>query len=456
MLRNPIKRGTLLGGLAVATLLAYPAPAQNPTAVPLASNVPPADVRARMWAATARFVYGNDPDLAALRPQLLQTIDSSSVKAFGHSLDNAVRLEKKAAPKQGHMLKFQELFKLTSTKSMQLADLPTNIANALLENKPTRRTEPAFIQLRNQLHLLADPNAPVPTPAPAAIDTPAVAAPLPAAAAPADATATSTSTSTPMLTYLALALSVISLLVALFKGNSRGRHRHSAAAAPSLSSLTDEMRAEVRTMVQREVGKLPAARPAPDAPAKPTAQPVAPAAPKAAPATPPAPQAAPIPTAPAPAPAPQAAAPAKPAVQAPTPEPASAAPAPADDFFTVNYPVDAAPAPAAVPTRTLYANQQPLNGEFQRNSLADAPASYTIFELTSTETSPDQAQFVVTGNPAGHAGYIGSHQNILGGACTYSYPKGGVSRIVTEVPGTAQRTPGGDWQITQKAQIRFE
>ena len=223
-----------------------------------------------------------------------------------------------------------------------------------------------------------------------------------------------------------------------------------------------EMRAEVRTMVQREVGKLPGARPAPDAPAKPAPQPVvapapqpvaAPAAPKAAPATPPVAKATPAPTAPVPAPAPVAAEPAKPVA----PEPTSAAtPAPADDFFTVNYPVDATPAPAAGPTRTRYANQQPLNGEFQRNSLADAPASYTIFELTSTEASPDQAQFVVTGNPAGHAGYIGSHQNILSGACTYSYPKGSVSRIITEVPGTAQRTPGGDWQITQKAQIRFE
>jgi len=434
-------------------LLAYPAPAQNPTAAPLASNVPPPDVRARMWAATARFVYGNDPDLATLRPQLLQTIDSSSVKGFGHSLDNAVRLEKRAAPKQGHMLKFQELFKLTSNKSTQLADLPTNIANALLENKPTRRTEPAFIQLRNQLHQLADPNAPVPAAAPVVTDTPAVTTPRPAVA-PANAAATSTPTSTPMLTYLALALSVISLLVALFKGNSRGRHRHSAAAAPSLSSLTDEMRAEVRTMVQREVGKLPGARPAPDAPAQPKPAAAAPAAPKAAPTTPPVAKTAPAPPAPAPAPAPVAAEPAKPV--APEPTPAAATPAPADDFFTVNYPVDAAPAPAAGPTRTRYANQPPLNGEFQRNSLADAPASYTIFELTSTEASPDQAQFVVAGNSAGHAGYIGSHQNILGGACTYSYPKGGVSRIITEVPGTAQRTPGGDWQIMQKAQIRFE
>ena len=127
-----------------------------------------------------------------------------------------------------------------------------------------------------------------------------------------------------------------------------------------------------------------------------------------------------------------------------------------DTFFDENYPVDTTAAPAAAPTRTLYANQQPIDGVFKRDMIAEAPASYTIFELITGASTPDQAQFVVTSNAAGHAGYIGSHQNILGGACEYPFPKGSVSRIVTDTPGQAQRTASGDWQITRKAQVHFE
>jgi hypothetical protein len=63
MLRSPIKLAVLAGGLALSSG-ASPAQAQNPT-MP-ATNVPAADVRARMWAATARYVYTDDPALATL------------------------------------------------------------------------------------------------------------------------------------------------------------------------------------------------------------------------------------------------------------------------------------------------------------------------------------------------------------------------------------------------------
>lgn len=233
-----------------------------------------------------------------------------------------------------------------------------------------------------------------------------------------------------LLTYLALALSIISLLVSLLKSRSRSGHRHHSHSAPALSTLTDEMRTEIRTMLQREVGKLPGARPAPDAPTKP-AQSVKTTLAKAA-----APQPAPV-AAPAP----------------PVASPAPAEPAP----LMAESPVSYQPAPVAAPaTRTLYANQQPIDGFFKRDMLAEAPASYSIFELTMAADAPDQAQFVVASNSAGHAGFIGSHQNILGGACEYPFPKGSVSRIVTDAPGQAQRTAGGDWQITRKAQVHFE
>ena len=474
MLRSPIKRGFFLSGLALASLLSLPAGAQNPTVAPAGTNVPPPDVRARMWAATARFVYGDDPALTSLRPQLRQTIDSGSVKSFGRHLEDAVKLENKSLPKQEHVMKFQGAFKTISAKNEAPSQLASSIATRLLENKPERQTQASFVQLRRTLNALADPNASAPTatPAPAsAADTaaePAASAATTAASPSPTSDYTTSTTSSPMLTWVpwvALALSIVSLLVSLFKGNSSKRRHHSHnSSAPTLTSLTDEMRAEVRTIVQREVSnKMPGARPAPDAlaksqtPARPQAlaTPAAPAknapaaTPKAAqpkPIQPKAPETVPAP----PAPAAASSAPAEPVAPTATED---------DELFNINYITQEAPAvapPAAAATRTLYANQQPIDGLFQRNSLTEAPASYTIFELITSADAPDQARFVVTGNPAGHAGYIGSHVNILGGACEYPFPKGSVSRIVTDEPGVAQRTASGDWQISRKAQIHFE
>ena len=476
MLRSPIKRGFFLSGLALAGLLSLPVGAQNPTVAPAGTNVPPPDVRARMWAATARFVYGDDPALASLRPQLRQTIDSGSVNLFGRHLEDAVKLENKSIPKQAHVTKFQGAFKTLSARNESASQLASSIIGRLLENKPERKGQPSFEQLSRTLNALADPTASVATATPAlasAADTaaePAASAATTAASPSPTGDYTTSTTSSPMLTWVpwvALALSIVSLLVSLFKSNSSKRRHHShSSSAPSLTSLTDEMRAEVRTIVQREVSnKVPGARPAPDAPAKSQT----PARPQAL-ATP----AAPAKNAPAATPTaqPKSAQPKAPeTVQAPpvAPAPATASTAPAepvaptatedDELFNINYITQEAPAaapPAAPATRTLYANQQPIDGLFQRNSLAEAPASYTIFELITSADAPDQARFVVTGNPAGHAGYIGSHVNILGGACEYPFPKGSVSRIITDEPGVAQRTASGDWQISRKAQIHFE
>jgi hypothetical protein len=428
-----------------------------------------------MWAATARFVYGDDPALASLRSQLRQTIDSGSVKAFGRHLEDAVKLEGKSLPQLKHVLKFQGDFKTLSGKNEQPGALASSIASQLLANKPERQSQPTFVQLRRTLNALADPNAPVAAAASApASKADTTAEPLSSApaATPAASPAptsdfTTSSSSSPMLTWvpwLALALSIVSLLVSLFKGNnSKHRHRSHGASASTLTSLTEEMKTEVHLIVQREVGKkLAAARSAPEAPA--AKQPV--------PAQSPAPSslAKNDPTAPAKAAPPKPAQPKAPeTVPAPPVAPTPASPAPAgpaapttvedDELFNINYITQEEPAaapPTTPATRTLYANQQPIDGLFQRNSLAEAPASYTIFELITSADAPDQARFVVTGNPAGHAGYIGSHVNILGGACEYPFPKGSVSRIVTDEPGVAQRTAGGDWQISRKARIHFE
>lgn len=474
MLRSPIKRGLYLSGLALASLLSLPAGAQNPTVAPAGSNVPAPDVRARMWAATARFVYGDDPALTTLRPQLRQTIDSGSVKSFGRHLEDAVKLENKSLPKQEHVMKFQGAFKTISAKNEAPSQLASSIISRLLENKPERQTQASFVQLRRALNALADPNAPALAPASTPAPTSAADTVAEPAASAATATAipsptgdyTTSTISSPMLTWVpwvALALSIVSLLVSLFKGNSSKRRHHShSSSAPALTSLTEEMRAEVRTIVQREVSnKVPGARPAPDAPAAKQPAPAQSSAPislaKNTPAK--AVQAKPVqPKAPETVPAPPV--PPAPAAASPTPtEPVAPAATEDDELFNINYITNnelVAAAPAAPATRTLYANQQPIDGLFQRNSLAEAPASYTIFELITSADAPDQARFVVTGNPAGHAGYIGSHVNILGGACEYPFPKGSVSRIVTDEPGVAQRTASGDWQISRKAQIHFE
>ena len=424
MLRNQNKPALTVG--LAALLLPFWASAQTGQgAVPETPPAPAGDVRPRLWAATARFVYADDRALDKIRPLLLKTIDSSSVAGFGEGLKRAVAVEEKAAPKQAHLLKFRGIFEQLSTGKQQKAapaDLARKISDALLENKTTaekaaRQANPAFAQLQKALRQLASPAATiVAAPATAATTAsppatePVAEQPVAFGEPPAAPTRQAAPATSPW-TWAALALSVLSLLVALFKGkNSKadrgpGAGSERPAAAPSDAAFTNEqfkeLRKEVRKELERAINNQPPVAPVPAATvaAPPLAAPVEAAAPVAAEST---------------------------------------------------------SAPAPPPPRIVFANQQPIDGLFQRDSLAGAPASYTIFELTIDERSPDQARFGVTRNPAGHAGFIGSHHTILGGACTYSFPQGSVTRIVTDVPGTAQRTAAGDWQISQKAQIRFE
>ena len=426
MLRNQNKPALTVG--LVALLLPFWASAQTGQgAVPETPPAPAGDVRPRLWAATARFVYADDRALDKIRPLLLKTIDSSSVAGFGEGLKRAVAVEEKAAPKQAHLLKFRGIFEQLSTGKQQKAapaDLARKISDALLENKTTaekaaRQANPAFAQLQTTLQRLvsgaattvAAPAAAATSAAPPVASEPVAQQPA-ASGEPPAAPERQAAPATSPWTWAALALSVLSLLVALFKGKNSKVDRGSGAgserpaAAPSDAAFTNEqfkeLRKEVRKELERAINNQPPAAPVP-------------AVTVAAP-----PLAAPVEAA---------------VMVAPEPVPAPAPPP---------------------PPRIVFANQQPIDGLFQRDMLAGAPASYTIFELTIDERSPDQARFGVTRNPAGHAGFIGSHHTILGGACTYSFPQGSVTRIVTDVPGLAQRTAAGDWQISQKAQIRFE
>ncbi|QJX47046.1 hypothetical protein HMJ29_08900 [Hymenobacter taeanensis] len=187
----------------------------------------------------------------------------------------------------------------------------------------------------------------------------------------------------------------------------------------------------------------------------------------------------PTPAAPAPAPRaePQSVAPAAPVYSAPVPmtEVAAVPPAvpagppaasPRDEFESlvppVQLPTPAAPAaPASAPVAPAAAQQQtryvkvPVNGTFNEYDLSDEPQHDSIYEIHLDPQWPELATFSVTSNPAVHAYAIQSAQYSLREACKYQQPTSSVTRIVTEEEGVLRKV-AGNWQIEQKAAIRFE
>ena len=466
MPRNPSShRAARLGAVAallVVTALTGPAsgqgvaPIKKPTA-PASAATPVADLRAPLWGATARFVYADDPALAKMRSELEQTIDDGSLRAFGRSLDDAVRTEQRQAPSQSHVLKFQGIFKEIQAQNLPPSDLPA-LVNAIklkLEGNTERMANPARRQqltaLITELNRIATATGAVPitatteaglTPTEPTADALAQAAAADTAAAtpevvsiqPPATPPVAPVTSTSMLPMISLLLSALSLLGVLYLLLTRNRTAtplyrpesepeappRRSASAP-IFSLSQHQ--ELQKMIRKELAatNTPAARQATGQKPQPTQG------------------------------------------QRPTPTPAAktapAAPAPAPPSLSelaFAEPTPTTPvAPPAPRTRTIYVNQQPLDGAFRRDNLADAPASYTIFEISVEEQSPDYGTFVVTRNEAAHGGYIGSHHSILEPACMYSYPQGAVSRIITDTPGIVQRQPSGDWHISQKAKVHF-
>ncbi len=455
-----------LFAVAVATSLLSSSPAVGQTSGSGAgtTSVVPANARAQMWAATARFVYQDDPALKPIQAELLQTIQDGSVAAFSRGVDDAVRLEKQKLPKLGHVLKFQGVFKTIQEQQANPNDFG-GLAQAIvaeLQKNPDRMADlerkSSLAALSSQLNRLATGTAT--TAAEAADTAPTIADVTDVAATPvqdsgADAyevpegqqqpeaqtdipnptpAPVMPAATTPPLLWAALLMSGLSLLGVLYlllKVNKLGaaaRQRSSSSGA----GLRESQRQEVYGIVRDELKRQPSAPTA-------TSLPKLKQAPK-----PPTRQVQPQVSAPTPV------APPQPVTYA-APEPEQN-----DDLFTVNAPAAPVPVePAAPRMHVIYANQQPINGAFLRDNLADAPASYTIFEIMVDERTPDQGTFVVTRNESGHGGYIGSHMSILEPACTYNYPTGPVSRIITETPGTVQRTPSGDWRINQKARIYF-
>lgn len=478
MLRNPGKQprrpaasaasGKLIGCLLAATL-AGPVLGQGNAPMradqPAKSQVTDAALRtdqgaAQLWGATARFVYDDDPALVKIKDELVLTIDDASLKAFGRSLDDAVRAEQRQFPRQNHVLKLQGIFKEIQIQNLSADDL-TGLAHAIrakLESNPDRMRDPARRQrlaaFENRLQAqagtlgtaigsstsaagpaataLAQTPADEPGPGPA-LDSVNPSLPSPGMI-PAD-TATS---SLPMAALTLAVLSLLGVLFLLLRSRAAPAAYRAAEPKPTTSrgqpALNPTQYEEVVKIVRAEVAKATASpRPAANLKAQ-GARPAGSVPPKAGSeeggAATVTVSTAPVPVSP-----------------------------PSLDELTFGGAalVAAVEAPPAAPRlRTIYVNQQPLDGAFRRDNLADAPASYTIFEITVDEQqNPDYGTFVVTRNEAAHGGYIGSHHSILDPACTYNYPQGAVSRIITDAPGTVQRLPSGDWHITQKAQIHF-
>ena len=399
-----------------------------------------ASPRAAIWAATADYVYKDDHDLAKIQPELLKTIKSSSVQAFNHSIDDAVVLENKQLPGQKHLLKFQELVKTIQAQSLDPND-PAALAKAIvgkLDDNKERMAKPARAQqlavLSQRLTQLAAGVAPAalaataaPQPAgagpavpdPVPVDTLAVSETATAAAPMAATPAVPVGSGAPAwVSWLALVLSGLSFtgMMLLF----RKQNQPAAVAAPALPPAPPERTSrqsskkeptvswdEMRKFVERQMDERlnPAVAPATASVAKPSL------------------------TAPAPAP--------------------PVAPEP-DEFEAM-----LAPLPAPGPRqRTQYANEAPFNNSFPARALSDQPGTYSMFAIVSSEQQPEQGSFAVTGNLASH---VRDHRSVLEPVCEYvgGYPLGSESRVITVEPGHVRRR-GDDWEVVQRAKVRFE
>lgn len=114
-----------------------------------------------------------------------------------------------------------------------------------------------------------------------------------------------------------------------------------------------------------------------------------------------------------------------------------------------------APAPAPTPRlRTQYVGEAPFNNIFPARALSDQPSTYSMFAIESSEQQPDQGTFAVTGNLASH---VRDHRTVLEPVCEYvgGSPLGSEMRVITEQPGLVRRR-GSDWEVVQRARVRFE
>ena len=399
-----------------------------------------------IWAATADYVFASDPDLKPLLSKLSPVTSAGTVEKFRQELNKAVPLEGRTN-RDSHVFMFQtKVFNPIQKQGLANANaLVTAIKKALLDTHPERKNDPGYQSFVSRIEGLANngsaaaksgaiagasPEAPannvgqslaagpaVPDPVPtddlAAPETATVAAPM--AATPA---APVSSGAPAWVSWLALILSGLSFtgMMLLF----RKQNQPAAVAAPALPPASPERTSrqsskkeptvswdEMRKFVERQMDER--------------------LNPTVASAT---------------------ASVAKPVLTAPALTPLVA---PEPDEFEAML----APLPAPGPRqRTQYANEAPFNNSFPARALSDQPGTYSMFAIVSSEQQPEQGSFAVTGNLASH---VRDHRSVLEPVCEYvgGYPLGSESRVITVEPGHVRRR-GDDWEVVQRAKVRFE
>ncbi|MVN75915.1 hypothetical protein GO988_06205 [Hymenobacter sp. HMF4947] len=428
--------------------------------------------QAQMWAATARYVYADDPNLKPLVAKLNTALGQpQTLGEFEQKLQAAVA-EAAAASKTPNIKVLQRQFQ--NMRALNAPELLANLPDSLLKTAVRRQGErrDKLAALEKQLMALAQSTSSetAATPTPSATGELTASQVMDMAAAAAAAPVASQPAPTSPLLWVALVMSglslagVIRLLTSRSSRHSSGSTSESGRSSHSGSrELSPEQHREVETMIARALAgradkpaastPAPAPKPAPTppAPAQSVKQKLASNSPK--PVRPPVetssaalPSLASIAGA-APTPTPPAAVPAPPAPE-PTPVPDAVEPG-----TSIELDVTPAAAPLEPAVRLQFVNEAPFNNTFAARTLSDAMASYSIYEVLCNEQTPDQGQFRVVGNMVSH---ISNHRNILEPVCEYvAYPQGGETRIITEQPGEVRRR-GADWEIVRRARIRFE
>lgn len=424
-------------------------------------------VQAQMWAATARYVYADDPNLKPLAAKLSTEMGQpKTLSEFEQKLRAAVA-EAAATSKTPNISVLQRQF--YNMRSQNAAELSMSLADSL-GKMPARKQgdrKQKLSTLENQLMKLAQSKSDAATPAAA-----------PEAAVPTEpATATNSpypqygplaEPATSPLLWAALVLSGLSLLGVIrllssrssrhssFSSSESGRSSHSHSGSRELSP---EQHREVEGMIARALAgradkPAPVASPTPPQPlarqaTTPTVQQkLASNSPKT---VRPSVEASPAALPPLASLAPDTPAPAAPA--APPAEPALAPAAGVEPGTSIELDVAPAAAPPEAAPRLQFVNEAPFNNVFAARTLSDTLAPYSIYEVLCRDQTPDHGQFRVVGNMVSH---ISNHRNILEPVCEYvAYPQGGETRIITEQAGEVRRR-GDDWEVVRRARIRFE
>jgi len=426
-------------------------------------------VQAQMWAATARYVYNDDPNLKPLAAKLSTELgEPKTLGEFEQKLQ-AAATEAEQASKTPNIKVLQRQFQnMRALNAVELNDnLPDSLSKTAVRRQGERKQK--LDALENTLMTLAQGNSGSSagaTPSPAAEATTLAAAPAPTESYQVAAQPSGTSP----LTWAALVMSGLSLLgVIRILSSKRSRHSSSGSSESSRNhtssssrELSPEQHREVETMIARALAGQSdkqgvAQKLAPKPAFAPTTQPqsvkqkLASNSPKAM--RPSEAESSPIALPPLASMAAEVPASPPPVAAAPTPV-AEPEPVPAVVEPGTSIELDVTPTADTAPkVRQQFVNEAPFNNTFAARTLSDALAPYSIYEVQARDQTPDQGQFRVVGNLVSH---ISNHRNILEPVCEYvAYPQGGETRIITEQPGEVRRR-GEDWEVVRRARIRFE